>query len=69
MYLSLSHLLPSIVHVSELMPVFICLYSGVWCATQHGKSTLQNFLCWWDPSSDTWCSVSLLTGKIFEVLA
>ena len=67
MNLSGWHLLHGTVHFSELIPVCICLCSGVWCVTRRGKSTLQSSLCWWDPSLDTWCSVSLLTGKIFMV--
>lgn len=67
-YLSvIPHFLPSI-HLLELTPVFICLYSGVWCVTQRGKSTSPSFLCWWDPSLDTWCLESLLTGKIFDIV-
>lgn len=48
------------------MHLYICLYSGVWCVTPHGKSTSPSFLCWWDPSLDTWRLESLLTGKIFR---
>lgn len=48
--------------------LFLCLYSGVWCVTRHGMSTLQNFLYWWAPSLDTWCSVFLLTGKLLFFL-
>lgn len=62
-YLSIPHCLPNVIS-PNLMAVFICLNSGVWCATRHGKSTSQSFLCWWDPSLDTWCLVSWPTGKI-----
>lgn len=53
------------INVLKLTPVFICLYSGVWCVTQHGKSTLQSSLYWWAPSLDTWCLESLQTGKLY----
>lgn len=60
------HLEICVVHVPVLMVIFVCPHSGVWCVIQHGKSTLQSFPCWWAPSLDTWCSVSLLTGEIYS---
>lgn len=59
------HLESCIVFFPVLMVIFVCPDSGVWCVTRHGKSTLQNFPCWWAPSLDTWCLVSSLTGKIY----
>lgn len=65
-YLSVPLCFSPSIHFLELTAVFICLCSGVWCVTQHGKSILQSSPCWWDPSLDTWCLGSSLTGKIFS---
>lgn len=59
------HLEICTVHVPVLMVIFVFPHSGVWCVTQHGKSTLQSFPCWWAPSLGTWCLVSSLTGEIY----